>query len=536
MSVRDIEKSYFDLHWHMDPVAATQAGVPGYDDRYGRFSAAPLAPHLAALKSLASALEEANAVDLEEEIDRTALLNEIRVSLRRLEKLKPQAKNPEFWLSHLLGGLHHLMLSADRTPAEKAAAAIGRLEDIPNFLVDLKAGLETPVRVFVDTAMRMTEGGRLLVKEIAAALGLQAPTHATRLAAAAKRAGEALLEFDADLARWHETGTEQFAIGEESFNFLLHYQHALRDTAPELWRYGLRLKEEVEADLVRLAKRLDGGRPWPELVDKLRADHPRPNELVDAYAREMARAREFVEARKLAPIPKAPLDVIPTPAFMRPVIPYAAYDSPGAYSRNRTGWFYVTVPDSRLPSEQQERILRDHCRYELAATALHEGYPGHHLQLVIAKELPSHVRKNLWTPLTVEGWALYCEDMMGEEGFYASDEELFFQRVHLLWRAMRILLDVGLHTRGMTRDQAVDQMVNELHVERGNAEAEVRRYCAWPAYQLCYAVGRRELLRLRDDFRKARGSDFSLRAFHDAVLPYGGLPVTLIRWGLGLGE
>ena len=151
MSIRDIEKSFFDLYWHMDPVAATQAGVPGgaHDDHYGRFSAAALAPHLAALKSLATALEEANAADLDEEIDRTALLNEIRVSLCRFEKLKPQAKNPEFWLSHLLGGLHHLLLSADRTPAEKAAAAIGRLEDIPDFLDDLKATLEEPVRVFV---------------------------------------------------------------------------------------------------------------------------------------------------------------------------------------------------------------------------------------------------------------------------------------------------------------------------------------------------------------------------------------------------
>jgi len=535
MSFRDIEKSFFDLYWHLDPVAATQAGVPGYDDHYGRFSSAALTPHLAALKSIASALEESNATDLEEEIDRTALLNEIRVMLCRYEQLKPQSKNPEFWLSHLLGGLHHLLLSADRTPAEKAAAAIGRLEDIPDFLDDFKASLDEPVRVFVETAMRMTEGGRLLIKELAAALGAQAPTHAARLSAAADEACAALLAFDSNLELWLEMGTEQFAIGEESFNFLLHYQHALRDTAPELWRYGLRLKEEIEADLVRLAKRLDG-MPWPELVDKLRGDHPAPNELVDAYSREMARARDFVEQRKLAPIPKAPLGVIPTPAFMRPVIPYAAYDSPGAYSRDRTGWFYVTVPDSRLPAAQQERILRDHCRYELAATALHEGYPGHHLQLVIAKEQPSHVRKNLWTPLTVEGWALYCEDMMGEQGFYASDQELFFQRVHLLWRAMRILLDVGLHTRGLTRDQAVDQMVSELHVERGNAEAEVRRYCAWPAYQLCYAVGRRELLRLRDDFRKAKGNSFSLRGFHDAVLPYGGLPVTLIRWGLGLGE
>jgi len=535
MSFRDIEQSFFDLHWQMDPVAATQAGVPGYDDRYGRFSQAALAPQLAALKSIALALEEVNATDLEEEIDRTALLNEVRVMLRRFEKLKPQSKNPEFWLSHLLGGLHHLLLSADRTPAEKAAAAIGRLEDIPAFLDDLRAGLEEPVRAFVETALRMTEGGRLLIKEMTTALSAQAPMHATRLGAAAEQAGEALLKLDANLERWLEMGTDHFAIGEEAFDFLLHYQHALRDTAPELWRYGLRLKEEIEADLVRLATRLDG-RPWPELVDKLRADHPGAGELVDAYVKEMARARDFVAERKLAPIPTAPLGVIPTPAFMRPVIPYAAYDSPGAYSRDRTGWFYVTVPDSRLPAAQQERILRDHCRYELAATALHEGYPGHHLQFGIAKQLDSDVRKNLWTPLTVEGWALYCEDMMAEQGFYETEEQMFFQRVHLLWRAERVLLDVGLHTRGMTPEQAVDQMVRDLHIERGNAETEVRRYCAWPAYQLCYAVGRRELLRLRDDFRAARSESFSLRSFHEAVLPYGGLPVTLIRWGLGLGE
>src|SRR5205814_6829310 len=128
--------------------------------------------------------------------------------------------------------------------------------------------------------LRMTEGGRLLVKELATALGVQAPMHAARLATAAERASAALLAFDSNLERWLEMGTEHFAIGEEAFNFLLHYQHALRDTAPELWRYGLRLKEEIEADLVRTATRLDG-KPWPDLADKLRADHPAPTELVD---------------------------------------------------------------------------------------------------------------------------------------------------------------------------------------------------------------------------------------------------------------
>ncbi len=533
---REIERAYFDLRWHLDPVAATQAGVTTYDDRYGRFSPVALAPHLAALKSISAALEEATTGELEDEIDRTALLNDVRVLQQRFERERPQAKNPGFWLTHLLGGLHFLLGRRDRAPAERARALAGRLEDVPGLLDDARAALVEPVRVFVETALRITEGGLALVRDMGTAVDGVAPSEVGRVVAAAEQAGAALSSFAHDLGRWLESASDRFALGEDDFNFHLHYEHALRDTAPELWRYGMHLKEEVEADLARRAGRLNGGRGkrWQDVADRLRADHPPAAALVAAYAEEIQRARDFVAAQGLAAIPDAPLDVVPTPAFMRPIIPFAAYDSPGPYSSDRAGWFYVTLPDPRLPAEAQERMLRDHCRYELAATALHEGYPGHHLQLLHAQAQSSDTRKNVWTPLTVEGWALYCEDMMGEEGFYRSEEEAFFQRVHLLWRATRVLLDVGLHTRGMTFDQAVDQFVTELHVDRANAEAEVRRYCAEPAQPLCYAVGRREILELRKDFQAARGTKFTLRAFHDALLRYGGLPVALIRWGLGL--
>jgi len=250
----------------------------------------------------------------------------------------------------------------------------------------------------------------------------------------------------------------------------------------------------------------------------------------------MERAKAFVIERNLAQVPGTPLDVVETPAFMRPLIPFAAYDSPGPYATDPRGLFYVTVPDAGLSAAVRERILRDHSRHEIAATSLHEGYPGHHLQIVLAQASESDTRKNVYTPLTVEGWALYCEELMAEQGFYATEEEHFFQRVHLLWRAMRIVLDVGLHTRGLTFETAIDQLVEVVHMDRANAEQEVRRYIATPAYQLCYALGRRELLQLRDAHRDAQGGAFTLRGFHDAVLSYGGLPVTLIRWGMGLGE
>src|SRR5437867_12204096 len=188
----EIEKAYFDLRWHFDPVAATQAGVKAYDDRYGRYSPAALVPHLAALKSLAGALEETTADEREDEIDRTALLNEIRVTLRRFERERPQAKNPGFWLSHLLGGLHFLLGRRDRTPEERAVSLAGRLEDVPGLLDDARATLVEPVRVFVETALRINEGGLSLVREVGAGLG-------ERVAAAADAAAAAMAVFAHDL-------------------------------------------------------------------------------------------------------------------------------------------------------------------------------------------------------------------------------------------------------------------------------------------------------------------------------------------------
>src|SRR5207244_2605261 len=138
---------------------------------------------------------------------------------------------------------------------------------------------------------------------------------------------------------------------------------------------------------------------------------------------------------------------------------------PGASSAERRGWFYVTVPS---PAQ-----LKDHCVHEIACTALHEGYPGHHLQFLRAQREPSPVRRVVSSPLTVEGWALYCEELMTDLGFLARPEEQFFQRLHLLWRAVRIVLDIRLHTAGMTPSAAVQYMVDTLGIGRESATAEV---------------------------------------------------------------
>jgi uncharacterized protein (DUF885 family) len=151
-----------------------------------------------------------------------------------------------------------------------------------------------------------------------------------------------------------------------------------------------------------------------------------------------------------------------------------------------------------------------------------------------ANTLPSIPRRVLSTPAAREGWALYCESLMAEMGFLNSAEQRFFQAHHLLWRAVRVILDVSLHTKGMSMEEAAARLRDELGFEPNIAEAEAKRYCAYPTYQLCYAVGRRDILALRDDLRKARADEFSLAGFHEELLQYGALPTALARWGMGL--
>ncbi len=532
-ATEELYRSYLDLRWNFDPSAASAAGIQSEDHRLGVFDAEAMRAHLAAFRSIAGAAEVLEVEDVQEEIDRTAFLDEVRVTIFRFEKERPQVHNPCFWLSHLFRSIHTLLRRRDTAAEELARAVLERLKGARDFLAAARESLKDPPQVFLDTAESMAQGGQGLFTEAAAVCGREAPDLQDALEAAGGAAEAGLTQFRIALKtelRAHPDDLS-FAIGEEQFNRRLHHEHALMAGAPELYRYGLHLVDEVEAEMAALARTIDPGLPWRRLVERLRERNPPPEDLVGAFRGAMDRARTFVEGRGLVAMPAGPLDVVPTPSFLRPLIPFAAYEAPGPFSGERTGVFYVTESRASGGSASSGGTSA----YELPATALHEGYPGHHLQILSAQALGSQVRRVTWTPVTVEGWALYCEEMMAEEGFYTTPEERLFQRLHLLWRAVRIVLDIGLHTRGMTPLEATDFLVDHLALDRDKARAEVSRYCARPTYQLCYAVGRREILQLRDAYRERAGADFSLRRFHDDFLTYGGLPVALIRWGMGLG-
>jgi uncharacterized protein (DUF885 family) len=412
--------------------------------------------------------------------------------------------------------------------AERAAPLLARLQALPAFLETAAAVLVEPDAIFVDVGASLIPGAIALVQD-----GLDDPAiDLTRLdefelERARREAVESLEAFADVLQEMKGRAGNHFAIGRELFDRKLHTAHMIADNADELLRFGERLRATATAELERIAAEIDPSVHWQEIASRLRADIPSPDSALEEYREAMDAARHFIITRALMPVPDATLEVVPTPEFLRPMIPLAAYQGPGAFDPDQRGLFLVTLP-------QNGESWRSHCRAELPSTALHEGIPGHHLQMSFANTLPSIPRRVLSTPAAREGWALYCESLMAEMGFLNSAEQRFFQAHHLLWRAVRVILDVSLHTKGMSMEEAAARLRDELGFEPNIAEAEAKRYCAYPTYQLCYAVGRRDILALRDDLRKARADEFSLAGFHEELLQYGALPTALARWGMGL--
>ncbi|MEP7065636.1 MAG: DUF885 domain-containing protein [Gemmatimonadota bacterium] len=523
-----VMSGYIDLRWRLNPVEATFHGVTEFDGMFAAYDPASVGEQLAALVAYENAIEEADAETLADEIDRTAVLHSLRHDLLLLGKERQFVHDPSYHLMHAVNGFFLLLARRTGDSAERAASVLARLEALPAFLETATAVLTEPDAVFVGMGLSIVPGAIALIQD-----GLDDPAlelamlDEVALERARREAVEALESFDDVLREMRERAGNHFAIGRELFDRKLHTAHMIAENADELLRFGERLRAGAIAELEQIAKEIEPGTPWKEIVARLRTDIPEPGTALEEYREALDAARHFTISRDLMPVPDTALEVVPTPDFLRPLIPLAAYQGPGAFDAVQRGIFLVTLPENG-------ESWRSHCRAELPSTALHEGIPGHHLQISIGNTLASVPRRVLSTPAAREGWALYCESLMAEMGFLDSAAERFFQAHHLLWRAIRVILDVSLHTKNMSMEEAAARLRDELGFEPHVAEAEAKRYCAYPTYQLCYAVGRRDILALREDVRKARMDAFSLSSFHEELLQYGALPTALARWGMGL--
>jgi uncharacterized protein (DUF885 family) len=253
----------------------------------------------------------------------------------------------------------------------------------------------------------------------------------------------------------------------------------------------------------------------------MRAEYERWTELARRYLREQ-RLVSFPDGEACA--------VEPSPHFQRPVLAVASYQNPPPFSASMQGHFFVPFPPDGASEEEVQKRLEANSFAGIPTTAVHEAYPGHHWHLVAAKAAPaSAIRRTFRTPYFTEGWALYAERMMREQGFFTDLRHLMSQYEATLFRAARIVVDTSLHMGEMGYDEAVRFMMERANLPEPTAKAEVTRYCAWPTQASSYLTGCLEIVRIRERFLAAKGlaGTDGLRTFHDTLCRSGGLPIAL---------
>ena len=531
---RSLVEEHFRRSMERDPVAATFLGIHEHDERLADTSRGGVEARIADARRFLADVEglDPDALSPGERFDRELVIHAVRLELFEQETHRVWERRATA-VDEIGDGLFSLFVR-DFAPLERRLAAMtARLEEAPRVLGEQRTRIgPAPVRLWNE--LELESAGRMpsLLGEIeAAAHGVWAEDSAERrrLGDATSAALAALEDYKGWLRELIARSGDDFPLGGERYDELVRLRAFDALTSDEILEIGEQQLAANHAGRVDVARRIDPEATEREVVERVRSDHPETfEEALEGYREAMFRARQHLIDRDLITIPATDeLSVIPTPDYLRNVMPFAAYFSPPPFDERPSGIYVVTPSVDADPN-----AMREHSRSSISNTSIHEAYPGHHLQLSAAITHPSLARLLVDAPEFVEGWGMYSEQMMREEGFDAAPPYLLTMYTDAIWRSCRIILDVKLHRGEVDVAGAIDFLVEQTGFERPNATAEVRRYTYTPTYQLSYLLGKVMLLRLREDEQRRLRAGFSLKRFHDGLVYAGSLPISFQRRSL----
>lgn len=517
--------AYYEAWFRYHPERAVDVGINGYADRLRPFDDDEIGALVALNEKLLAELELVAVDDLspDRRIDLDVLEGAAHLEICELRESDWRHHNPNAFLP--VDAIHQLFLK----PVKDFAGALrARLEQIPAYLRGARVHLlQTPELVpvlWAESAHQTARAGADYIRSLERHPRVLQAMGSEGLHGFIEPAARALTEFahflEADLGPRCEG---DFACGRAHFDRLLAQRHFLDVDADALHAFGRQFFDVTRRNLHDVTRELSGQDDPAVLQARIQAEHPDAEGLVAAYREAMERAHAFVVERDLVTVPDAQaLHVVETPVFLRHQIPFAAYVEPAANDPAQTGHYYVTPP-------VDEAGLGEHHALGIAHTGVHEAWPGHHLQFVTAHRRPeSRSLPRLLNPSATlyEGWALYCESLMHEQGFLDRPESRFVLLQDRLWRALRILIDVELHTRGLPLDEAAERMVETLGFGYSQAMGELTWYSQAPTVPMGYATGWGLVNAVRDRLRLS--PDFALKGFHDGLLASGSIALPLV--------
>jgi uncharacterized protein (DUF885 family) len=439
---------------------------------------------------------------------------------RRMHELNPDVFEG-------LGGLIFIMFTRNYAPFEKRLDAIAaRVEKIPKYLEEFRSRFadSQPVKLWTEIAIEKAQQmGGLFQFILFMAKGKVSDKVYERLSKSVENLQPSLKEHMEWLQKLSSKTTQEWALGKAKFEKLIQ----LRDLGmnpDEIYQLGVKYLEELKSQRAQLATQIAPGKSEEEVLKLIESKCPKTFEEALEYTKKaMEEARSFVQKKNIATVdPQDVLLVEETPAFLVPIIPFAALIMPAKFDKPQIGIYIVTRP-------KDPKNLGKHLNYaSIRNTAVHEAFPGHFLQGTVSNR-GSFVRLLAEGTETTEGWAHYCEEMMAEKGFVTDLESRLIQVNDVIWRAVRIIVDVKLSSGEMSFEKAVEMLVKETGMSEEAATAEVKRYTQEPGYALSYLLGKHLIMKLKEELKQRMGGKFDEKFFHDTITANGYLPISMLR-------
>jgi uncharacterized protein DUF885 len=514
---------YFDTWFHYHPADATQNGFHQYDSQLNDGSRASVDSEIAALRQFLPQFER-----FARSPDRDLVLSEIRGALLTLETIRPWEKDPDLYSSAATSAVYVIM-SRNFAPAdERLRSVVARERLIPLLLANGRANLRNPPEIYTKIAVEQLPGIINFFRDDVPAAFRGARNMKVR--AEFRKSNQAVI---AALSEYQKFLTSEllarahgdFRIGAASYRQKLLYDEMVDTPLDRLLEIGYQDLRRNQRAYKELSAKVN--------PQELNRDHPAPDRLLQTFRDVLGGLRQFIVDHHIVTIPSPVLPIVEeTPPFMR-ALTFASMDTPGPYETvAKEAFFNVTLPEGGWTARQVEEHMAGFNRGTVISTAIHEVYPGHYTQFQWLQRAPSKVRKLIGAGSNAEGWAHYCEQMMLEEGYAQGDLKIRLGQLQdALLRNARYIAGIRMHTGDMTYQQAIEFFEKEGYQTHAKAERETKRGTSDPTY-LVYTLGKLEILKLREDYRRQQGAKFTLEEFHNRFLQQGYPPIRIVREAL----
>jgi uncharacterized protein (DUF885 family) len=536
------------LAWR--PQTGTALGFHEYDGKVTDFSKPSLNAELARLKAFEHRLGQLNTNHLSSQVsyDYRILGSAIQREIFGFEQMRSYTQNPMTYAGALDVNIY---IKRNFAPLEdRVRSIIAILNHAPHIISAAKANLaESLPRPQVETAVEEADGAAdFLSKDLVAALKnvknqeLMAAFNAANTRAIAEMRGFAAYLKEQKLPK----ANDRYALGPAKYRKLLDYGEMVTLSPEQVLQIGLRELRRKQKVFAETARQIDPARKPIEVFQAIQKDHPTEQSLVPDTAKDLDMIRQFVIDRHVITLPSpVRAQVTETPQYMR-ATSFASMDTPGPFETKATeAYFYVTPVEPDWPQQQKEEWLTAFNYYTTDIVSIHEAYPGHYVQFLCLKASPATRLEKVFTSYAfTEGWAHYTEQMMVDEGFGApldnsalrtppsalerAAKYRLAQTDEALLRICRLCVSIKMHCQGMGVEEATRFFQDNCYYEQKTARQEAIRGAYDPEY-LYYTLGKLEILKLREDYRKQEGAKFSLQKFHDEMLCHGAPPIRLLR-------